>query len=694
MNKLILTVILFFAFACRSDALPSGQDQDHSVIVNQEIAVTLLPAEHLLTGVSSITYSAGTHRAVLKLSTAATITAVTTAGVQCQFSFTDGILSLTVPQLSEDAAVTVTIRYNAHFSDPLPQRPGSSEDPTYGVTGTITAQGTFLTAEAGWYPAPAASPHQRTITITAPAGIEAVTAGRRVSRQTKGKMSRSVWEESNPVGNLTLCAGPYLIKESRSDDVPIYTYFYPQNAALADRYLVAAARYLNIYKGLFGPYPFEKFAVVENIFPTGYALPSFTLLGSSIIRLPFIIDTSLPHEIAHSWWGNAVQVDQNEGNWAEGLVTYLADYLLKERHSTDEARHYRLQLLSDYATLVSPGSDFPLSRFTSRVDPPSRAIGYGKSAMVFHMIRTEIGDRAFFGALQDVFRAQRYQSAAWSDFERAFSRNSGRDLSPFITQWLKRPGGAHPALSQVSRQRTEKGWAVSGTIVQTHPLYKLRVPLRLETDGAALQESLPISREQTPFSIITSAEPQRLLLDPDAELFRALDPGETPATVNSIKGSQRLVAVATKECRATVDTLRQLLESLGQRNAPLLSEEEYASVQNQDHDVLLCGTPQQKSLLPQLPAGISIDDPRFSVNGATAEAPDGLLFLTLPFPGSSGRVAALFQPLSEAAAANYAPKITHYGTFSALMFSGGAIRHKSTRAPLTGVNSFRFTGEK
>jgi len=91
--------------------------------------------------------------------------------------------------------------------------------------------------------------------------------------------------------------------------VDIYTYFYPDNAGLSARYLEAAARYIGFYAELFGPYPFEKFAVVENFFPTGYGFPSYTLLGSAIIRLPFIIDTSLPHEIAHCWWGNGVLVD-------------------------------------------------------------------------------------------------------------------------------------------------------------------------------------------------------------------------------------------------------------------------------------------------------------------------------------------------------------------------------------------------
>ena len=62
-----------------------------------------------------------------------------------------------------------------------------------------------------------------------------------------------------------------------------------------------------------------------------------------MIRLPFIMHTSLGHEIAHCWWGNGVYVDYEKGNWSEGLTTYVADYLYKERASLGQAREYRLR---------------------------------------------------------------------------------------------------------------------------------------------------------------------------------------------------------------------------------------------------------------------------------------------------------------------------------------------------------------
>ena len=679
MSRLVLLVMLALSVAYQGHAAPA--DGRAPAVERQEIAVTLIPSDHLLAGESTITFAPGTRRVSLRLSPTARIVSVSISGAQAPFSFSEGFLSLDIPGPAGRGPVPVTVAYRAVFNDPLPQNPGSSEDPTYGVNGAITDQGTFLGDGAGWYPAPAALPHKRSVRVSAPAGTEAVTAGRRVSKGTEGAVSRSSWEEERPVDGLTLCAGPYRIEERRVAGLDIYTYFYPDNASLAPRYLDAAAKYLGFYIDLFGPYPFEKFAVVENFFPTGYGLPSFTLLGGPIIRLPFIIDTSFPHEIAHSWWGNGIQVDQIEGNWSEGLVTYLADYLLKERRSAADGRDYRMQILADYAALVAPDNDFPLAGFTSRVDPTSRAVGYGKGAMVFHMIRKEIGDRAFFAALREVCRERLYRTAAWSDFERAFSRSSGRDLSSFMQQWLTRPGGPRPALSNVTRRRKGQGWTVSGTIVQSSPFYELHLPLRLETAGQPVRAILAVTQRETPFSISSPAEPRQLLLDPDADEFRILAQSEIPVNVNSIKGSKQLLAVMTGGCRAGEETFRRLLESLGHGDAQVIREDGLDAKQASGHDLMFCGIPKKRTLLPPFPAGIVVDGTGFSVDKETAGAPDGLLFLVLPFPGSPDRVAALFQPLSEAAAERYTSKITHYGKYGSLVFTGGANRYKGTIAP-------------
>jgi hypothetical protein len=671
----ILLIILFAALTFGSRSLPAAAAGESAAApLSEEIAVTLEPAEHLLRGESTLSYAGLPETLTLALHPAARIDRVSIAGQALAYTFQDGRLIITPAKVSAGAA-SIAIHYRLVLNDPLPAATAGGEDPGFGISGIISPQGVFLGSNAAWYPRPAAAPLRRTIRIAAPAGMEGVTAGERLSRETAGGVSRSVWQEEPTVGELALAAGPYQIKERRLGGLLVSTYLYPENAHLADSYLEAASGYLRLFAELFGPYPFTKFAVVENFFPTGYGFPSFTLLGSTVIRLPFMTTTSLPHEIAHNWWGNGVLVDPRQGNWCEGLVTYLADHLLEERKGATAGRDYRLRLLTDYSLLVPIQQDFPLTGFSSRVDPASRAIGYGKAAMLWHMLRCRVGDEAFFAALKEVFRTRRYQSADWHDFSQALSRSSGQQLDTFMTPWLERPSGPQLSLVDVQRQRQGEKWLITGRVAQTPPLWPLLLPLRLETSSGHFDLTLPLTGRETPFHYLSDSPPRQLLLDPDVDVFRLLPADRLPANVNRLKGSRRLMAVTTPGCGASVAGLRRLLESLGQGGSRIITEDELAG-EVRDHDLIFCGLPRNAAELFDLPAGLELGRGSFGVNNERFGDVRDLLFLVTRQRSAPGLVSALFLPLSPAATEGGVAKISHYGNYATLVFSGGNNRYK------------------
>jgi Peptidase family M1 domain len=660
-------------------------------VLRQEIVVTLLPESHEVVGESTVTFrSGGARRLAFSLAPGATGLRCAVAGSPVPFTFAGGLLTVELPAAG-DGTASLTVTYRCVFADRPPERPVSDEDPTYGVSGAVFREGVFLGPGAGWYPAPAVIPARRTVRISAPAGIEAVTMGRRTARGTTGGVTSSVWEETRPAGALALAAGPYLVEERQLDGLPLYTYFTRDNAHLAGRYLDAAAGYIRFYAELFGPYPFEKFAVVENFFPTGFGFPSFALLGGTVLRLPFIPQTSLPHEIAHSWWGNGVLIDYREGNWAEGLVTYLADYLLEERKSKAAGREYRLRLLTDYAALASPDRQFPLRRFTERASTASRAVGYGKGAMVFHMARRLVGDEAFFRALREIFREKLFMRASWSDFLGAFGRLSGKDFASFREEWLTWGGGPRLALAGVTRKAAGQGWTVTGEVVQTPPTYGLSLPIALETAGGVLRQNLPVEGERTPFAFTVPTEPERLVLDPEIDIFRLLSPAEVPPTVNRLKGSDSLLVIVTDRCRADRETLGLLLESLGQMGREIIGERGTDASGLAGHDLLFCGPPELPDLAPPA-AGVTMTRQGFTIEGQTFDRPEDALFFVTRHPADRERVAALFYPLSAGAAAKAVPKITHYGKYGYLGFSAGENRRKGLAPVAARESSVIFAG--
>jgi hypothetical protein len=664
-------------------------------ISHHDLAVTLHPESGALSGKDTLTIRTdGTSRISLALAKGALVTRLSVAGKEypfIPFPYQEGMLGFPVPEEGHGGNVEVTVTYGATFKDPVPENPVNTEDPEYGVKGSISPRGTFLSSEAGWYPDIPGSVATFRLRVKAPEGVESVTAGKLLKRETTGGVSVSEWETTLPLPGIALSAGRYRVREKIADGIPLFTYFLPENDPLAERFLEATAEYLHLFRGLFGSYPFEKFAVVENFFPSGYGFPSYTLLGSTVVRLPFIIDTSLGHEIAHSWWGNGVRVDYSRGNWSEGLTTYVADHLFKERSAAAEGREYRLKLLRDYATLVPPALDFPLREFTGRNSPASRAVGYGKAAMVFHMARKEVGDDIFWAGLRTVAREKFGANASWDDFDRALPRERSADPVSFFRQWVDRPGALVIALADVKTTHEGARWKVTGRVVQEKPFYDLQVSLRLETGGRPLDASIPIGGQEARFTLFSESRPLRLVVDPEVDLFRRLDPSEIPPLINGVRGSESLLVVAARGISPEVlEASKTLLAALGKDNAAILREENTPSSALAGHDVLCLGLPAGAGYLPPLPRELSATQGTFTLDGVAYASPDDALFAVLPHPSDKGKVAALFLPFSAEAALQASRKIPHYGKYSYLAFSVGVNKAKGTWAVTTSPTVHEF----
>jgi aminopeptidase N len=670
-------------------ALPFALQAAEPTVTRQELAVTLYPEAQTLEGECRLLLAPSDGlQLTLAISPHAVIRQLTIDGATPPYDFDNGRLTVRLPDRRPGTTVLV-VAYAARFAAPLPKDIVSFDDPSFGVTGVITPQGTFLDAAAGWYPATEEPPGLLRVTVQAPAGIEAITQGRRLARATADGVTTSTWETRLPSRDLALSAGPYEVVESREGDIDLYTYLLPANRELAAGYLESVREHLRFYQGLLGPYPFEKFAVVENFLPTGYGYPSYTLLGSGVIRLPFIRATSLPHEIVHCWWGNGVLVDYAKGNWCEGLATYLADHLLAERRSREEGRDYRFRLLVDYAAMAASGKDLPLRSFTGRHDFATKAVGYGKGAMVYHMARTAMGDDAFFAGLRLLARSHMFRTATWDDVIAALSKAAGRDLRPALLPWIQEAGAPLFSLSEVSAERQGSGWRVQGVVQLQGGPVPAGIPLALETERGSVKRTVTLAGRRTPFSIDSVAAPKRLALDPDVDLFRLLPPAEIPPAVSRLKGSDALILVATAGCRADAATLRQLLQSLGKANAAIITEEALTPSLAANHDLIVCGLPGRPQLLPLLPPTIRAEAHAFVVEGTRYTSPSHLLLAVGGHPGAPDRVTALFLPLSPQAAQLGVRKITHYGKYGYLVFDSGENRGKGT-LPAAGSGSIHL----
>jgi len=183
-------------------------------------------------------------------------------------------------------------------------------------------------------------------------------------------------------------------------------------------------------------------------------------------------------------------------------------------------------------------------------------------------------------------------------------------------------------------------------------------------------------------------------VDPDVNVFRLLYPEEIPAVVNSVKGSQRLVAVVSDGSPPeTLKAFELLLAGLGRADAPIMSEKEAEMKMSEERDFLFLGLPRSeklKSFFSASPENVILNSEKFSVRGFSGA---DCLFLAFADPGRGGGITALFLPVSGTDAGSVltaARKITHYGKYSYLAFSRGLIQGKGVWEVLHSPLEFDF----
>ena len=133
--------------------------------------------------------------------------------------------------------------------------------------------------------------------------------------------------------------------------------------------------------------------------------------------------------------------------------------------------------------------------------------------MVYHMLRRSLGDSLFWQALRELYQASRFTLATWDDVEAAFSAVAGEDLSWFFEQWLTRPGMPAVSLKNADYLEQEGRYEVTFTLRQEDPVFRLDLPVRLETTHGAESHLVRLAAQESTYVLSARAEPTVLAID-------------------------------------------------------------------------------------------------------------------------------------------------------------------------------------
>jgi len=574
---------------------------------------------------------------------------------------------------------SVTIEYERKIHHAIQAQGSESERAMSDSPGIISEKGVYLSGESFWYPYFGNEFVTFNLSVKLPVGWKSVSQGERIHVENEKTYHLDTWQETKPQDNIYLIAAKFTEYSQAAGSITAMAFLREPDDALAQKYLDTTAQYLEMYRQLIGTFPYKKFALVENFWETGFGMPSFTLLGSRIIRFPFILHSSYPHELLHNWWGNSVYVDYQKGNWAEGLTAYLADHLVKEQRG--KGQEHRRNTLQKYTNYTQTDNDFALMDFVSRHNAVTEAVGYGKTLMFFHMLRLKLGDELFVRGLQRFNQKYRFKMAGFADIEKIFSQAAGSDLRGFFKQWIEQAGAADLKLENVNVNKSHSDkYQLQFDLIQAQKgqAYQLDLPIAIttQTNKNAVQQTLHMTSKKQQFVIELDNAPLKLDVDPEFDVFRRLDLNETPPALSQMFGAGSALIVlpsnATKKLKQTYKQLAENWSKSRETKMEIISDNKLKELPV-DKAIWLFGAENsfrqtlEKSLqqYPVKPGthGINIFDQQLKYANSS-------VIMVARNPLNPNMPMALVSADNVAAVSGLGRKLPHYGRYSYLAFNG------------------------
>ena len=381
----------------------------------------------------------------------------------------------------------------------------------------------FLRDTSNWYPKhPDVLRSSFKLTFRVPEQYQIATGGRLIDDHVTDKIRIIRRSVDDPVQNMSFHYGNFNISNVALDKVPpisIYsnknkTGFAPGNQKKTLDDLAASIR---VHSDYFGPFPFTSLLVTETPALGGQSFPGFLRLSYQTFGALHTGEAELirSHEIAHQWWGVAIDTESYRDQWlSEGFAQYAAAlYILvglkDEAQFREMMNAWRLDVLGkiDLGQGIgrhygfrpeiirrSDGSNSgPLImgfRLNSAETPNDyRILIYEKGAYILHMLRMMLMD--FQSEHDDRYRQMMRRFAKshmhnvinTSAFEAAVTEAFGEPMDWFFDQWVY--GVEVPAYRQdleiVRTGASDMPFALKGTILQedVRSGFKMPVPIRL-----------------------------------------------------------------------------------------------------------------------------------------------------------------------------------------------------------------------
>lgn len=558
---LLFGSLLIFSLAAMSQEPPRALDFR---AVDYEVNASIEPANQAMRARVRVTLEARAASRVVELELHPNLRVKSAVGADGKpLEFTQEgenplLLQVTLPQtVIAGENVSLTLEYEGRLA---------SEDnsPVKGVAlARITSDGGVLLLPARWFPLTGYPGNRYTATfnIEVPENVAVIGTGKPAApvavappqppapppakRPRKGQPAepppqvaragppRTLYSfrSEQPEAGGTFVFGNIQVVPVRAEGVEIPVYMPSGQTDTATAYGESVARMLNYFSAEFGPLPRPSIGVVQ--IPEGtvqaYAAPGFVLVSRRQwdARVNYRLLAQL---VAQQWFGYQVTPATAADVWlSDGLSRYLE--ALYVHHLAGEEGFRRS--LEDFAVGALMFEDAAPIAQANRLQPFTgeyRSVAVNKGALVFHMLRSQMGEESFGALLRDFYLQYAGKTATLADFEKMAQEKyaaKAKDstlpsLTPFFAQWLNSTGVPEFQVEYVVF-RTAKGFKIVGKVKQDLDTFRLPVDLKIETDGNPEFKTIDVVGTNSDFQVETFGRPKPngIILDPNNNLLKS-----------------------------------------------------------------------------------------------------------------------------------------------------------------------------
>ncbi|MGQ0614835.1 MAG: M1 family aminopeptidase [Planctomycetaceae bacterium] len=332
-------------------------------------------------------------------------------------------------------------------------------------------------------------------------------------------------------------------------------------------------------KRLGQPFPFPKYFQIA-LPEIGGAMENISLVTWDDL---FLLDEALAsewvrrvdsvniHEMAHSYFGDAVVCRHFEHSWLkESWAVFIEQVWYEETRGKDEGDwdlHCNAESYFEEADqrYVRP---IVTRTYSASWDLFDRHL-YPGGAWRIHMLRRRVGDDAFWAATRDYLATFTRQVVETDDFRRMLEKHSGLNLTRFFDEWIYSPG--FPKLKASYRLDAARGEATL-VVEQTQAdkekgvgLFLLELAAAWEDDAGWHRAPIRLEGARASVTLRTTGTPRQVRLDPDGDWLFSLEfhPGDDLL--------KRTLTAAT-DLRGRIHAARELLRKGGRGNVAAVAE--------------------------------------------------------------------------------------------------------------------------